>query len=87
MRAIKQILFDVGYWISGFFKTAPLPGARYTFPEETWLSHGMWKTGVVEHLQTSDVQYPVERVERDPQKERLVVRDYPPSPPAAIYLG
>jgi len=84
---IKQLLFNLGYWISGLFKSPPLLGVRYTFSEETWLSHGIWKTGAVEHLQTSDIQYPVERVVRDKQRERVIVRDYPPTNPAAIYLG
>lgn len=87
MKTIKKLLFNLGYWISGFFKTPPLPGARYTFSEETWLSHGIWKTGIVGHLQTSDVQYPSERIIRDKQVERTVVRSHPPLIPVAVYLG
>jgi hypothetical protein len=81
MKIIKKIVS----WGLALVKTPPLPGVSYTFGEETWLSHGMWKTGAVDKLRTSDITYPEIRVYRESWKERLVSRAYPPHPGQRLF--
>jgi hypothetical protein len=82
MKLIKKIINRL---LGLIFKPRKLPGVSYTFNEETWLGHGIWKTGLIDRLRTSDITYPLKRIHREQWKTRTVVRAYPPPSSEKIF--